>query len=186
VAVRQSVQPSTPSPATTQAGKPKLLDQVRDAIRARHYSYRTEEAYVGWIKRFILFHGKRHPAEMGPPEITRFLTALAVQRHVSASTQNQALAAVLFLYKDVLGGDPGWLSDIVRAKRPERLPVVLIRGEVAALLAVLDGNAWLMAKLLYGSGLRLIECLRLYEILVREGKGNNESAPHQRFSLDRE
>jgi integron integrase len=151
--------------------------------RTRHYSYRTEEAYAGWIKRFILFHGKRHPAEMGPPEITRFLTALAVERHVSASTQNQALAALLFLYKDVLGSDPGWLSDIVRAKRPERLPVVLTRGEVAALLAVLDGNAWLMAMLLYGSGLRLIECLRLRvkdiefsrnEILVREGKGNKD------------
>jgi len=112
----------------TAAPRPKLLDQVRDAIRTRHYSYRTEEAYVGWIKRFIFFHHKRHPAEMGPVEITQFLTALAVDRQVSASTQNQALAAILFLYKEVLGCDPGWLDDIVRAKRPERLPVVLTMG----------------------------------------------------------
>ena len=132
--------------------KPKLLDQVRDAIRTRHYSYRTEEAYVGWIRRFILFHGKRHPAEMGPPEITRFLTALAVDRHVSASTQNQALAAVLFLYQQVLGCEPGWLDDIVRAKRAERLPVVLTRAEVQMLLAALDGVTWIMAMLLYGAG----------------------------------
>jgi len=161
--------------------RPKLLDQVREAIRTRHYSYRTEEAYVGWIRRYILFHHKRHPAEMGPPEITQFLTALAVKRHVSASTQNQALAAVLFLYKEVLGCDPGWLDDIVRAKRPERLPVVLNRAEVQALLAALDGVPWVMAMLLYGSGLRLTECLRLRvkdidfsrnEIVVREGKGN--------------
>jgi hypothetical protein len=120
-----------------EAQKPKLLDQVRDAIRTRHYSYRTEEAYVGWIKRFIFFHHKRHPAEMGPAEITQFLTSLAVDRHVSASTQNQALAALLFLYRDVLGCDPGWLDDIVRAKRPQRLPVVLTHQEVAALLATL-------------------------------------------------
>ena len=133
-------------PATP--GKPKLLDQVRDAIRTRHYSYRTEEAYVGWIKRFIFFHHKRHPAEMGPVEITQFLTALAVDRHVSASTQTQAFAAVLFLYQQVLGCDPGWLDDVVRAKRPERLPVVLTRAEVQALLAAVDGVAWFMAMLL--------------------------------------
>jgi integron integrase len=163
--------------------KPKLLDQVRDAIRTRHYSYRTEEAYVGWIKRFIFFHHKRHPAEMGPAEITQFLTALAVDRHVSASTQNQALAALLFLYKEVLGRDPGWLDDIVRAKRPQRLPVVLTHQEVAALLATLKGVRWLMAMLLYGSGLRLKECLRLRvkdvefsrnEIVVRDGKGKKD------------
>ena len=148
--------PAQIAPAVRTA-KPRLLDQVRDAIRTRHYSYRTEEAYVGWIKRFIFFHHKRHPAEMGPPEITQFLTALAVERHVSASTQNQALAAVLFLYQQVLGCDPGWLADIVRAKRAERLPVVLTRPEVQALLAALDGIAWIMAMLLYGSGLRLME-----------------------------
>jgi integron integrase len=163
--------------------KPKLLDQVRDTIRTRHYSYRTEEAYVGWIRRFILFHHKRHPAEMGKPEIEQFLTELAVKRNVAASTQNQALAALLFLYKDVLGCDPGWLDEIVRAKRPQRLPTVLTRSEVAALLVQLRGVPWLMAMLLYGSGLRLRECLRLRvkdiefdrnEIVVREGKGNKD------------
>ncbi|HXQ24021.1 MAG TPA: phage integrase N-terminal SAM-like domain-containing protein, partial [Candidatus Acidoferrales bacterium] len=132
------------------AAQPKLLDQVRDAIRTRHYSYRTEEAYVGWIRRFILFHGKRHPADMGKAEIGQFLTALAVKRNVAASTQNQALAAILFLYKGVLGRDPGWLDDVVRAKRPQRLPVVLNRQEVEALLAALDDVAWIMAMLLYG------------------------------------
>ena len=163
--------------------RPKLLDQVRDAIRTRHYSYRTEEAYVGWIKRFILFHQKRHPAQMGKPELEQFLTALAVQRHVAASTQNQALAALLFLYKDVLGCDPGWLDDLVRAKRPQRLPTVLTRSEVEVLLRALHGVNWLMAMLLYGAGLRLRECLRLRikdidfsrnEIVVREGKGNKD------------
>ena len=162
----------------------RLLDRVREAIRTRHYSYRTEEAYVGWIRRFILFHRKRHPADMGKHEIERFLTSLAVDRRVAASTQNQALAAILFLYKDVLGRDPGWLDDIVRAKRPQRLPVVLTRQEVEALLAALDGVPWMMALLLYGSGLRLTECLRLrikdidfgrLEILVREGKGRHRS-----------
>jgi integron integrase len=163
--------------------KPKLLDQVRDAIRTRHYSHRTEEAYVGWIRRFILFHQKRHPTEMGKAEIEQFLTALAVKRNVAASTQNQALAAILFLYKDVLERDPGWLDGVVRAKRPRRLPVVLTRPEVEALLAALEGVAWIMAMLLYGSGLRLLECLRLRvkdidfmrnEIVVREGKGNKD------------
>ena len=162
---------------------PGLLDQVREAIRTRHYSYRTEEAYVGWIRRFILFHGTRHPAEMGKEEIEQFLTALATKRHVAASTQNQALAAILFLYKEVFERDPGWLDDVVRAKRPERLPTVLTRAEVEALLAALDGVPWVMAMLLYGSGLRLMECLRLRvkdidftrnEILVREGKGNKD------------
>ena len=165
------------------AAKPKLLDELRDAIRARHYSLRTEETHVAWIRRFILFHHKRHPADMGPPEITLFLTARAVDRHVSASTQNQALAAILFLYKEVLGRDPGWLTDVVRAKRPQRLPVVLTQPEVEALLVFLDGVSWIMAMLLYGSGLRLMECLRLRvkdieftrnEIVVREGKGNTD------------
>ena len=155
----------------------RLLDQVRDAIGTRHYSHRTEEAYVGLIRRFIVFHGKRHPAEMGKEEIEQFLTALAVKRHVAASTQNQALAGLLFLYREVLGRDPGWLDDVVRAKRPQRLPVVLKRSEVEGLLSGLDGVAWIMAMVLYGSGLRLMECLRLrvkeidfvrHEILVRE------------------
>ena len=159
--------------------RPRLLDQVRDAIRTRHYSYRTEEAYVGWIKRFILFHGKRHPAEMGKPEIEQLLTARAVKRKVAASTQNQALAAILFLYKGVLALDPGRLDDIVRAKRPQRLPTVLTQPETEALLRALRGVSWIMAMLLYGAGLRLKECLRLRvkdvdftrnEILVREGR----------------
>lgn len=163
--------------------EPRLLDRVREAIRTRHFSRRTEEAYVGWIRRYILFHGKRHPAEMGPSEITAFLTDLAVERQVSASTQNQALAALLFLYRHVLGSDPGWLDGVVRAKQPRRLPVVLTRGEVEALLAQLDGVVWIMAMLLYGSGLRLQECLRLRvkdvefatgEIAVREGKGGRD------------
>jgi integron integrase len=167
----------------TAAARPKQLDQVRDAIRTRHYSYRTEEAYVGWIRRFILFHQKCHPAEMGKPEIEQFLTALAVDRHVSASTQNQALAALLFLYKDVLERDPGWLDDVVRAKRPQRLPTVLTQGEVEGLLRTMRGVTWLMAMLLYGAGLRLTECLQLRvkdidfsrnEIVVREGKGRKD------------
>jgi integron integrase len=149
----------------------------------RHYSVRTEEAYVSWIKRFILFHGKRHPMEMGKDEITRFLSALAVHGHVSASTQNQALCALLFLYRHVLDQNPGWLEDVVRAKRPQRLPVVLTRPEVKALLGALEGVHWIMASLLYGAGLRLLECLRLRvkdtdfssnQILVREGKGNKD------------
>src|SRR2546428_13392864 len=115
------------------APKPRLLDRVRDAIRARHYSRRTEKAYVAWIRRYIFFHGKRHPAEMGAPELTRFLTSLAVDRNVAASTQNQALSALLFLYREVLELDLPWLDDVVRAKRPHRLPIVLTREEVRAL-----------------------------------------------------
>ena len=167
----------------TLATIPKLLDQVCQAIRTRHYSYRTEEAYVGWIRRFILFHDRRDPGEMGAAEVSRFLTSLAVDRGVAASTQNQALAAILFLYKDVLDRDPGWLDDVVRAKRPQRLPVVLTRQEVHNVLAALDGVSWIMGMLLYGSGLRLLECLRLRvqdvdfgrpELLVRGGKGDKD------------
>jgi integrase len=149
----------------------------------RHYSIRTEEAYIAWIRRYIGFHHKRHPADLGPAEISRFLTALAVERQVSASTQNQALAAILFLYREVLGRDPGWMEDIVRARRPPRLPIVLTRSEVDGLLAALSGVPWIMATLLYGAGLRLSECLRLrvkdldfarHEIAVREGKGSTD------------
>jgi integron integrase len=149
----------------------------------RHYSIRTEEAYVSWIKRFILFHGKRHPLEMGEDEITRFLSALAVHGQVSASTQNQALCALVFLYRHVLRQNLGWLEEVVRAKRPQRLPVVLTRPEVKALLGALDGVHWIMTSLLYGAGLRLLECLRLrvkdidfasHQILLREGKGNKD------------
>src|SRR5690606_34181075 len=140
----------------------------------------TEHAYTHWIRRFILFHGKRHPREMGAPEVEAFLSDLAVQRNVAASTQNQALAAILFLYRDVLSIELPWLQDVVRAKRPARLPVVLTRREVEAVLARLDGRDWLMASLLYGAGLRLMECVRprvkdidfaMRQIVVRDGKG---------------
>jgi len=160
--------------------KPKLLEQLRRAIRARHYSYRTEQAYAHWVRAFIRFHGLRHPNDLGEPEITAFLTHLAVERRNSASTQNQALSALLFLYREVLGRDFPELKDVVRAQTPKRLPVVLSRQETARLLAELDDAAWLMASLLYGSGLRLRECLTLrvkdidfhaLQITVREGKG---------------
>lgn len=174
----------TLSPPTVQAApKPKLLDQLRMAIRALHYSLRTEEAYVHWVRRFILFHHKRHPAEMGEAELNAFLTDLAVRQHVSASTQNQALAAVLFLYQHVLRRPLDRLEGIVRAKRPKRLPVVLSRDEVRAVLAALDGTYRLIATLLYGCGLRQIECLRLRvndidfaknQITIREGKGQKD------------
>jgi integron integrase len=163
--------------------KPKLLDQVRQAIRSRHYSYMTEKAYVHWIKRFIFFHNKRHPSEMAEPEIGRFLSALATDSGVSASTQNQALNALLFLYKEVLHKQIGFVDGVVRAKRPHRLPVVLTRQEVRSILGCLEGAAWLMAMLLYGSGLRLMECLRLRvkdidlasnQIVVRAGKGDKD------------
>jgi len=159
---------------------PRLLDLVVDAIRRRHYSYRTEQAYLQWIKRFVWFHGKRHPREMGAAEVTAFLTHLARERDVSSSTQNQALSALLFLYGKVLEIELPWMKDIDRAKRPVRVPVVLTRDEVRALLARLEGTKWLMASLLYGSGLRLRECLKLRvkdadfgyrQITVRDGKG---------------
>jgi integron integrase len=156
---------------------------VREAIRTRHYSLRTEEAYVHWIKRFIFFHGKRHPLEMGEREIAQFLTALAVERHVSAATQNQALNALVFLYRQVLQLEVGWIDNVVRAKQPQRLPVVLQKHEVKALLEALEGVHWIMGHLLYGAGLRLMECLRLRvkdidcsanHLVVREGKGNKD------------
>jgi integron integrase len=170
-----SVQPPTQ--------KPKLLDQVRQAIRTRHYSYRTEKAYVHWIKRFVFFHNKRHPAEMGEAEIGWFLSSLATDSHVSASTQNQALNALLFLYREILKKDIGYVNGVVRAKRPHRLPVVLTRQEIRSILGLLNGSDWLMAMLLYGAGLRLMECLRLRvkdvdftsnQIVVRAGKGDKD------------
>ena len=139
----------------------KLLDRVRDAIRTKHYSIRTEEAYANWIKRFILFHDKRHPQEMGAAEIEEFLTHLAVDKNVAASTQNQALSAILFLYQEVLHQDLERPLDAVRAKKPKRLPTVLTKEEAQQVLAAMSGTYQLIAKLLYGSGLRLIECLRL-------------------------
>ena len=168
---------------TPQGRQPRLLVRVHEAIQRLHYSRRTEETYVHWIRRFIYWSGKRHPDTLGEGEVTAFLTHLATERQVAAATQNQALSALLFLYKQVLGRDLGWFDDLVRAKRPVRLPVVLTRGEVTALLAQLRGAPWLMASLLYGAGLRLMECLRLRvkdvdiayrQILVREGKGGKD------------
>lgn len=165
---------------SAQSQSPKLLEQVAARLRTKHYSIRTERAYVDWIKRFILFHDKRHPRDMGAPEVEAFLTNLAVERSVSASTQNQAKSALLFLYKEVLEADLAWLSNITQAKVPKRLPVVLTREETQAVLVRLDGSVGLIAGLLYGGGLRLMECLRLRvkdvdfarkEIVVREGKG---------------
>ena len=159
---------------------PRLLDQVRGKIRLKHYSIRTEQAYVDWIKRFVLHFDKRHPAEMGAPEVEAFLTHLAVQGRVAASTQNQAKAALLFLYREVLEQDLPWLQNVEQAKAPKRLPVVLTEAEAQAVLSRLGGTHWLVAGLLYGSGLRIMEALRLRvkdvefargEILVREGKG---------------
>ena len=160
---RHRVSVSQPAPTASppsSAAKPKLLDQVRQAIHMRHYSYRTEKAYVHWIKRFIFFHNKRHPAEMGEAEIGRFLSALATDSRVSASTQNQALNALLFLYREIVKKDIGYVNGVVRAKRPHRLPVVLTRQEVRSILGCLNGADWIMAMLLYGAGLRLMECLR--------------------------
>lgn len=156
---------------------PKLLDRVRARIRTLHYSIRTEEAYVDWARRFILFHGKRHPLEMGAPEISAFLTHLTVERNVSASTQNQAKAALLFLYKEVLGLELPWLDEVVSAKTSRRLPVVLTQGEARELLLHLNGAMWLLASMRLMEGLRLrvkdVEFERR-EIVVRQGKGNKD------------
>ena len=141
--------------------KPKLLDELRATIRRRHYSRRTEEAYADWVRRFVRFHGLRHPAELGEREVETFLSDLAVRRDVAASTQNQALSALLFLYREVLKKPLGFLSGIEPAKRPVRVPTVLTRAEVARLLAEMEGTGKLIAQLLYGSGLRLLEALRL-------------------------
>ena len=160
--------------------QPRLLDQVRAVLRSKHYSIRTEQSYVDWITRYIRFHGMRHPRELGAPDIPAFLTHLAVDLDVAAATQNQARSALLFLYRDVLGAEVDAPRDVVAAKAPRRLPVVLTRDEVRAVLAQLSGVYLLMAKLLYGSGLRLMECVRLRvkdvdfaqrQLTVRDGKG---------------
>jgi integron integrase len=180
------ISPNHPAPRVTTPSleaKPKLLDQVRHAIRTRHYSPRTEETYFHWIKRFIFFHNKRHPSEMAESEIARFLSSLATESRVSASTQNQALNALLFLYHQVLGKEIGYVNGVVRAKKAPRLPVVLTRGEIQALLGFLNGSEKIMATLLYGAGLRLMECCRLRvkdidfsqnQIIVRGGKGDKD------------
>ena len=160
--------------------QPKLLPRLRDAIRVRHYSLRTERSYVYWARFYIHFHKLKHPQEMGAPEVTAFLNYLATERHVSASTQNQALAALIFLYREVLFIKLPWLDALVRAKRPRRLPTVLTREEVQRILSHLSGTRWLLLSLMYGAGLRQNECLSLRvkdvdfgrtEILVRDGKG---------------
>ncbi len=182
-AMTRSAQPTANIPSPAVPPKPRLLDQVRVAIRTRHYSYATEKAYIGWIKRFIFFHNKRHPAEMGEAEIGQFLSSLARDAHVSASTQNQALNALLFLYREVLRKKIGYVNGVVRAKKPRRLPVVLTKAEVKTLLSCLSGTTWLMTMLLYGAGLRLLECCRLRvkdidysrnQITVRAGKGDKD------------
>ena len=169
------------APQQTGSGaQPRLLDLVRDAIRRRHYSLRTEERYVHWVKRFIYFSGRRHPRELGAAEVTEFLNHLARERNVAASTQNQALSALLFLYREALQTPLPWLDELERAQRPARLPTVLTSLEVRRLLAAMRGTRWLMASLLYGAGLRLRECLGLRvkdvdfgyrQIMVRDGKG---------------
>jgi integron integrase len=172
--------PSQPAPLTPPPRAPRLLDLVRERIRVKHFSYRTEKAYIAWIRRFIHFHHLRHPAEMGGPEVEAFLTHLAVEGEVAAATQAQALAALLFLYRQVLNVELPWLDNVVRAHRPQRLPVVLTRREVQAVIGGLRGDYWLIASLLYGSGLRLMEAVRLRfkdvdvgrkMLLVRDGKG---------------
>jgi integron integrase len=172
-----------PTGSPKRAARPRLLDLAREAIRRRHYSYRTEETYLHWMKRFILFSGKRHPRELGASEVTAFLNHLVRERGVGAATQNQALAALLFLYKEVLAEALPWLEGIEHAKCPIRRPTVLTEDEARQLLARLRGTKWLMASLLYGAGLRLRECLTLRvkdvdfgyrQIMVREGKGGKD------------
>ena len=163
--------------------KPRLMVRVREAIRVRHSSLRTEEAYLQWVRRFILFHGKRHPENMGEPEVAVFLTHLAVERNVAAATQNQALSAIVFLYSHVLGHELDWLKNVTRAKRPQRLPVGLTREEVQRVLGMMIGINGLLARLMYGTGMRVMESLQLRvkdidfayrQIIIREGKGNKD------------
>lgn len=172
-----------PSPSSPTASRPRLLVQLRRALRLRHYSPRTEQAYAHWVRRFVVFHRMRHPADLGDAEVSAFLTDLAVRGRVSASTQNQALGALLFLYREVLKRRVAWLDEMVHAKRGGRLPVVLTPGEVGAIVGHLQGDPWLVAVLLYGAGLRLLEALRLRvkdvdfergEIRVRGGKGGKD------------
>ena len=178
--------PAAQSPAPTAVAPPqppKLLDRIRQACRVRHYSIRTEDCYVDWARRFILYHNKRHPLDMGAAEINAFLTHLAVEGHVAASTQNQAFSALLFLYRSVLEVEPGLIDGVIRAKRPERLPIILSRDEVRAVLGRLEGVPRLVSLLLYGAGLRILDALRLriqdvdfarMELLIRHGKGGKD------------
>lgn len=160
-----------------------LLNKVRDRIRVKHYSIRTEESYIHWIRKFIRFHQNKDPHQITETDIGRFLSYLAVQRKVAASTQNQATSAILFLYREVLDLNLDWIYNIERAKNPERLPLVFTKEEVRSILLQLDGTRWIMVSLLYGSGLRLSECIRLrvkdidfgfHQIVVRDGKGEKD------------
>lgn len=176
------VAPSAEVPIGDESVSP-LIVSLRERLRLRHYSIRTERAYLAWTRRFMSANGGRHPTELGGPDVERFLTDLAARDDVASGTQNQALAALLFLYREVLGVKLPWMEDVVRAKRPRRLPVVLSRTEVDGLLAAMDGSSRLMAALLYGTGMRVMECVRLRikdvdfnrsEIIVREGKGDKD------------
>lgn len=178
---RHVVRPTPPRPT----GKSPLLERMRAGLAVRHYSPKTAEVYVTWVRRFVVFHGRRHPLSLGAAEVSAFLSHLAVERNVSASTQNQALAALIFLYAEVLRHPLEPLGSLVRAKRPARIPIVMSRAEVSAVLAKLDGAWHLMASLLHGSGLRLLECVSLRikdidfengQVLVRRGKGHKDSS----------
>lgn len=172
-----------PQPTDVPPPPPRLLDRVRGVLRARHYSPRTEDAYVAWIRRFVLFHGKKHPDALGVPDVAGYLSHLASTCQVTASTQNQAFSAILFLYREVLGRELAGLDKVPRARLPERLPVVLTRDEIVAVLGRMGGTPRLMASLMYGAGLRLLECCRLrvkdvdfarQELIVRDGKGRKD------------
>jgi integron integrase len=175
--------PALPASSPVTPPAPRLLAALRERIRTLHYSLRTERAYEQWVRRFIRFHGMRHPRELGAPHVVAFLSSLANQRNVAASTQNQALAAVLFLYRQVLGMELPWMEEVDRAKRPKRLPVVLTRDEATRLLDAMSGIHQLMARLMYGTGMRITECLALRvkdvdlarrEIVIRHGKGGRD------------
>jgi integron integrase len=177
---RQGGTSSSAAEQIRQRRRPPLIEQLRQTLRSKHYSRRTEQSYCGWVKRFLRFHRMRHPGQMGEAEVNAFLSHLALRKKVSASTQNQALGAILFLFKRVLGKEVGNMGDVIRARRPKHLPVVMTRDEVASVLDHLEGQVWLMCSLMYGAGLRLTECLELRvqdidfganQIVVRSGKG---------------
>ena len=176
------VQPNPGQAAENSTRPPRLLDRVRAGLHARHYSNRTVRAYLGWIRRYIVFHGKRHPEEMGGDEVGAFLSNLAIEKRVSSSTQNQALAALLFLYQQVLGRELEWLGDLVHAKRPKQVPVVLGRQEARDLLARLQGPVWLVCALLYGGGLpmdlRPVSCDPACQQTLLVGRTSNQPEPH--------
>lgn len=179
----KKISPSKPAESVIQRNRPKLLDQVRSVMKVRHYSSRTEKAYLNWIIRFILFHNKRHPKEMGTEEIKNYINYLATKKQVSASTQNQAINAIIFLYKEVLEIEIGWINEIKRVQRIKHIPVVFSRDESKIILTAMNGIPKLAAALLYGGGLRLNECLRLRvkdidfeykQIIIRDGKGEKD------------